>query len=74
MSSVIRKLSIGNDYRNCMNYVVGQKVLKTYTIHLIKKNKDGEIQIFIEHDNGEIYLWKSVNVTMPFSVEYNINF
>ena len=74
MASVIRKVSIGHDYRNCMNYVVGQRVLKTYTIHLIKKNSVGEVEIFIEHENGEIYLWKSVNVTMPFSVEYNINF
>jgi len=57
-----------------MNYVVGQSVLKLYVIHLIKKNNNGEVEIFIEHENGEIYLWKSVNVTMPFSIEYNINF
>tara|TARA_R110000824_G_scaffold1476_5_gene7396 strand:- start:1349 stop:1570 length:222 start_codon:yes stop_codon:yes gene_type:complete len=72
--SVIRKVSIGNDYKSSMNYVVGQPVLRIYTIHLIKKTKDGEVEIFIEHDNGEIFLWKSVNVTMPLSLEYNINF
>jgi hypothetical protein len=72
--SVIRKVSIGNDYKSSMNYIVGQSVLKMYVIHLIKKNQDGEVEIFIEHENGEIYLWKSVNVTMPFSIEYNINF
>jgi len=72
--SVIRKVSIGNDYKSSMNYVVGQSVLKLYVIHLIKKNNNGEVEIFIEHENGEIYLWKSVNVTMPFSIEYNINF
>ena len=57
-----------------MNYVVGQSVLKYYIIHLIKKSNDGSVEIFIEHNNGEIFLWKSVSVTMPFSVEYNINF
>jgi len=72
--SVIRKVSIGNDYKSSMNYVVGQSVLRVYVIHLIKKNENGEVDIFIEHENGEIYLWKSVNVTMPFSIEYNINF
>jgi len=72
--SVIRKVSIGNDYKSSMNYVVGQSVLRVYVIHLIKKNENGEVEIFIEHENGEIYLWKSVNVTMPFSIEYNINF
>jgi len=72
--SIIRKVSIGNDYKSSMNYVVGQSVLKLYVIHLIKKNNNGEVEIFIEHENGEIYLWKSVNVTMPFSIEYNINF
>ncbi len=46
MTSVIRKVSIGHDYRNCMNYVVGQRVLKTYLIHLIKKNSSGEVEIF----------------------------
>jgi hypothetical protein len=72
--SVVRKVSIGSDYTHSMNYVVGQPVLKYYTIHLIKTTKSGGVEIYIEHNNGEIYLWKSVNVTMPFSIEYNINF
>ena len=57
-----------------MNYVVGQSVLKFYIIHLIKKTEKGDVEIFVEHENGEIFLWKRVNVTMPLSVEYNINF
>ena len=72
--SAIRKVSIGSDYKSSMNYVVGQPVLRTYTIHLIKKIVDGSVEIFIEHENGEIFLWKSINITMPFSIEYNINF
>jgi len=58
-----------------MNYVVGQPVLRVYTIHLIKKNhSQQEVEIYIEHENGEITLWKSVSMTMPFLIEYNINF
>ena len=57
-----------------MNYVVGQPVLKYYNIHLIKTTKSGGVEIYIEHNNGEVVLWKTVNVTMPFLLEYNINF
>ena len=71
---MIRKVSIGNDYKSSMNYVVGQSVLKYYIIYLIKKGDDGSIEIFVKHNNGEIFLWKSVSITMPFSVEYNITF
>jgi|TARA_R110000751_G_scaffold159411_1_gene265134 hypothetical protein len=71
---MIRKVAIGNDYKSSMNYVVGQSVLRCYIIHLIKRTNDGDIEIFVKHENGEIFLWKSVSITMPFSVEYNINF
>ena len=72
--SVVRKVSIGSDYTHSMNYVVGQPVLKYYNIHLIKTTTEGGVEIYIEHDNGEVVLWKTVNVTMPFLLEYNINF
>ena len=37
MTSYIRKISVGPDYKSSMNYVVGQRVLgDKYTIHLIK--------------------------------------
>ncbi len=72
----IRKVSVGPDYKSgAMHYQVGQQILKgTHTIHLIKPSKDGSIQIWVENDNEEIFLWKGFTVTMPISIEYNINF
>jgi hypothetical protein len=74
MSRLIRKISIGPDYKGgAMHYIVGQTVLKgDHTIHLIKESHEG-IEIWIEGD-GEIYLWKSFTDTMPISIEYNIHF
>lgn len=45
----IRKVSIGGDYKSSMNYVVGQPVLSSYTIHVIKKEKDGSISVYVEN-------------------------
>jgi len=58
----IRKVSIGSDYKSSMNYVVGQTVLRKYTIHVIENNKN------------EVFLWKTFSITMPVSVEYNVNY
>jgi len=57
-----------------MNYVVGQPVLSTYTIHVIKKESDGSISVYVENNKKEIVLWKNFNVTMPVVLEYNINY
>lgn len=70
----IRKVSIGYDYKNSMNYVVGQKALNTYTIHVIRQEKDGSISVYLENDKDEVVLWKSFNVSMPVSIEYNLNY
>ena len=70
----IRKVSIGSDYKSSMNYVVGQPVLSSYTIHVIKKEKDGSVSVYVENKKREIVLWKNFNVTMPFVIEYNINY
>jgi hypothetical protein len=73
MSDLIRKISIGPNYKSSMNYVVGQKILgDNYTIHLIEQDK-GNIKIWIERGD-EVMLWKSFSVAMPSSIEYNINF
>ena len=56
-----------------MNYTVGQEVLdKTYIIYQIIKNEDG-IKLYIIK-NDEITLWKEFSVSMPVSIEFNINF
>jgi len=69
----IRKISIGPDYKSsAMHYIVGQEVLGgDYVIHLIRSEDDG-IKIWIEKED-EVLLWKRFTVTMPVSIEYNIN-
>ena len=70
----IRKISIGTDYKNSMHYVVGQDVLnKTYSIEAIVYNKDFDIDIWIVK-NDEVIKWKTINKTIPFIVEHNIDF
>ena len=70
---MIRKISIGNDLLNAMHYVVGQAVLdKSYTIDTIRyENMD--IVIYIKK-NDEIVKWKSLNNTVPVTIEYKIDF
>lgn len=71
---VIRKISVGADYKNAMNYMHNQSVLQgNYKIHLIRQTEQGDIEIFIEA-NDEVVLWKKINVNMPFLIEYNIDF
>jgi len=70
----IRKVSIGSDYKSSMNYVVGQPVLSSYTIHVIRKERDGSISVYVENKKNEIVLWKNFSITMPVVLEYNINY
>jgi len=70
----IRKVSIGVDYKNSMNYVVGQKALPNYIIHVIRKEQDGSVSVYVENEKQEVVLWKNFAVTMPISIEYNINY
>lgn len=71
---VIRKISIGTDYRNSMHYICNQSVLNDkYIIHLIRQNDDGSVSIYIER-SGEVILWKTINANIPFVLEANIDF
>lgn len=72
---MIRKVSIGTDYKAAMHYVLGQSVLGgNYIIHLIQiDDKSGNTKIWIEAKN-EVVLWKEFSSSMPISIEYNINF
>ena len=72
----IRKISIGADYKyGAMHYIVGQDVLGgSYVIHLIQHDPLSEsYKIWIEK-NKELLLWKEFKITIPISLEYNINF
>jgi hypothetical protein len=72
----IRKISIGPDYKSgAMHYLVGQKVLgNSNEIHLIKRDADKSIQIYIINKKEEVVLWKEFTFTVPISIEFNIDF
>jgi hypothetical protein len=77
MSGIIRKISIGPDYKSgAMHYIVGQSVGRgVHTIHLIMYDKNSNsIKIWIEDDSEAVILWKEFTSTMPVSIEYNIEF
>ena len=70
---LIRKISIGSDYKNdAMHYAVGQEVYGGHTINSISEKELG-YDIFIEK-NKEILPWKSFNKNMAIAVEYDLNY
>ena len=75
MYSVIRKISIGADYKNdAMHYSVGQQVYGGHVINNIDHNeRDNSYNIFIKKDQ-EIMPWKKFNSNMAISIEYNLEY
>ena len=74
MLVMIRKVSIGPDYKTAMHYLVGQKVIDgEYIIHAIMM-EGFDIRIWIENKRKEVVAWKSFNSNMPMTIEYNIEF
>ena len=73
MSSVIRKISIGADYKNeAMHYSVGQQVYGGHTIcDIITNDSDGEYMIYIKK-NDEVLPWKKFNSNMAIAVEFDL--
>ena len=70
---LIRKLSIGRDYKNdAMHYATGQEVYGGHKIHSIS-DQECCYDIYIEKDN-EILPWKSINKNMAVVVEYDLNY
>jgi|TARA_R110000851_G_scaffold67317_4_gene152152 hypothetical protein len=73
----IRKIAVGPDYKGgAMHYVVGQEILKgNYTVHHIRHDESlDSFKVWIESIyTKEVVMWKQF-VSMPVSVEYNINF
>ena len=74
MDNVIRKISIGADYKNdAMHYSVGQEVYGGHTIsHILLEDKDSSYNIFIKK-NDEILPWKKFNSNMAISIEYDLH-
>jgi len=75
MSSIIRKISIGSDYKNdAMHYSVGQEVYGGHTIcDIIDSEIDGGYLIYIKKKN-EVLPWKKFNSNMAIAVEFDLNY
>ena len=75
MSSVIRKISIGTDYKNeAMHDSVGQQVYGGHNIsNILFKEEDNSYNIFITKEN-EVLPWKKFNSNMAISVEYDLEY
>jgi len=59
--SLLRKISIGKDYKNdAMHYAVGQEVYGGHTIYIQKGN--------------DVIPWKDFNKNMAIAIEYNIDY
>ncbi len=72
--NLIRKISIGSEYKNSMHYVNGQRVLdKTYSINSIVQKDDNSVQVWIERDE-EVVLWKTFSKEIPKVIEFKIDF
>ena len=73
MSSIIRKISIGADYKN-MHYSVGQSVYGGHSIsNILFEEEDNSYNIFITKED-EVLPWKKFNSNMAISVEYDLQY
>ena len=73
MESLVRKISIGRDYKNdAMHYSVGQEVYGGHTICDILEEAE-KYSIYIRKDIAVIP-WKDFNKNMAISVEYNLEY
>jgi len=73
MSKLIRKISIGSNYKNdAMHYAVGQEVYGGHIICDILEKKD-KFSIFIKKGK-EVLPWKDFNKNMAVSIEYNLEY
>ncbi len=71
--NLIRKISIGRDYKNdAMHYSVGQEVFGGHIISEILE-EEGQYNIYIKKNN-ETLPWKHFNKNMAIAVEYNLEY
>jgi len=72
---MIRKVTIGTDYKMGMHYELGQFVIDRrgeHKISLIKKTDTGSIKIYISNSKNEHMQWKEFNSAVPMSIEYDV--
>lgn len=71
--SLIRKISIGKDYKNdAMHYSVGQEVYGGHIIESIIEDEN-KYCIYISK-NEEVLPWKTFNKNMGISIEFNLEY
>lgn len=73
MPKLIRKISIGKDYKDdAMHYAVGQEVWGGHTICDIIEDVD-KYSVHIRK-NQDVLLWKTFNKNMAISVEFSLQY
>ena len=73
MSKLIRKISIGKNYKNdAMHYAVGQEVYGGHTIVNIIEEEE-KYSVYIQKGN-DVIPWKDFNKNMAIAIEYNIDY
>jgi hypothetical protein len=70
VSGIIRKITIGKDYKDAMHYSLKQEVWDGFRICMITDIGD-EYEILIRKDGG-VRSWKKFNKNMGISIEYDI--
>ena len=75
MDSVVRKISIGTNYKDdAMHYSVGQEVYGGHRIsYILLDPLDNSYNIYIKKDE-EVMPWKKFNSNMAISVEYDLEY
>jgi hypothetical protein len=75
MDTVIRKISIGSDYKNeAMHYSIGQQVYGGHEIINICLNIiDASYTIYIKKGD-EVMPWKNFNSNMSIAIEYDLEY
>jgi len=75
MDTVIRKISIGSDYKNeAMHYSIGQQVYGGHEIINIYLNIiDASYTIYIKKGD-EVMPWKNFNSNMAIAIEYDLEY
>lgn len=75
MANVIRKISIGADYKNdAMHYSVNQEVYGGHKIsHILFEEEDNSYNIFIKKVD-EVMPWKKFNSNMSIAIEYDLEY
>jgi len=67
---MIRKISIGIDYKDAMHYTVGQS-FGNMTLDTIKQINPRHYEIYVKNGSNEVSLWKQV-IDMPCVIEMDL--